>query len=131
MSAGVVNHFPFAENGARIRRARNRTGLSQERFAPIVGTSRRHMIRLENGEHLPGENLRDRIVEVTRTDERIRAEDEEEEEALCAALLRNLGYRPATQDGLLASPTMHTVRDLRRMGLGHLAQAQELERRLS
>lgn len=56
---------PFAENGARIRSARRRSGKSQEGLAAEVGTTRRHMIRLENGEHLPSGELRDRIAEHT------------------------------------------------------------------
>ena len=52
----------FAANGARIRRARKRAGISQERLAAQVGTTRRHMIRLENGEHLPRPVLRDKIA---------------------------------------------------------------------
>ncbi len=51
--------------GARIEKARKRTGLSQERFAPVVGTTRRHMIRLENGEHRPSGELLARIAEQT------------------------------------------------------------------
>ena len=62
---------PFAENGARIRRARQSTGLSQENFAPKVGVSRRELIRLEKGTHKPRKDLHDRIVEVTGTEEPI------------------------------------------------------------
>ena len=52
----------WVENGQAITRARKRKGISQERLAEQIGTTRRHMIRLENGEHLPGTILRDRIV---------------------------------------------------------------------
>lgn len=51
------------EAGASLRRLRRRVGISQERLAEQVGTTRRHMIRLENGEHLPSGALRDRITE--------------------------------------------------------------------
>lgn len=75
--------FPFSENGARIRSARRRTGLSQEKFAPAVGTTRRHMIRLENGEHLPSRELRDRIAEATgQPSGSIQSADDEDEDSL-------------------------------------------------
>lgn len=77
--ATAANKFPFALNGARIRRARHLTGLSQEAFAPLIGTSRRHMIRLERGQHLPGGPLRDRIVDFTQTEEQILSADDDEE----------------------------------------------------
>jgi transcriptional regulator with XRE-family HTH domain len=50
--------------GSRIRRLRLRTGLSQENFAPLVGITRRHLIRLEKGENRPGRDLADRIERV-------------------------------------------------------------------
>lgn len=74
--------FRFRENGRKIRTARRLTGLSQENFAPLVGTGRRHMIKLENGEHRPSGTLRDRIVEVTGTQEQIEASDDEDEDAV-------------------------------------------------
>lgn len=39
------------EVGSRIREARWKTGLSQERFAVLVGTSRRQVMRWEGGYH--------------------------------------------------------------------------------
>jgi transcriptional regulator with XRE-family HTH domain len=74
--------FRFRDNGAKIRQARKLTGLSQENFAPLIGTGRRHMIKLENGEHRPSGELRDRIVEVTGTTEQIESSDDEEEDML-------------------------------------------------
>jgi transcriptional regulator with XRE-family HTH domain len=62
METPTQSRVPFADNGARIRRARKRKGLSQENLAVTVGTSRRHMIRLENGQHLPSRRLRDGIA---------------------------------------------------------------------
>lgn len=79
--------FRFRENGRKIRAARQLTGLSQENFAPLIGTGRRHMIKLENGEHRPSGRLRDRIVEVTGTEERIESSDDEEEDELMNALI--------------------------------------------
>jgi transcriptional regulator with XRE-family HTH domain len=84
--ATAANKFPFAANGARIQKARKRTGLSQEAFAPKVGTTRRHMIRLERGQHLPKGELRDRIVDVTGTEEQIQSADDEEEPDLSMSL---------------------------------------------
>lgn len=55
----------YAEVGSRIRAAREKTGLSQERFAPVIGITRRHLIRLENGEHHPSPELRERLAEHT------------------------------------------------------------------
>jgi transcriptional regulator with XRE-family HTH domain len=52
------------EVGNRIRRLRLRTGLSQEKFAPLVGITRRHLIRLEKGENRPGRDLALRIEQV-------------------------------------------------------------------
>lgn len=53
-----------SEIGQRIKRSRKRTGLSLEKFAPLVGISRRHLIRLENGENRPRRDLADRIERV-------------------------------------------------------------------
>lgn len=72
----------FAVNGSRIRRARRRAGISQEGLALKVGTTRRHMIRLENGEHLPSTPLRNRIAaEVGVDPSAIQASDEDDEES--------------------------------------------------
>lgn len=50
----------------RIRWARQNAGLSQERFAEAVGTSRRHVMRWEKtGGHRPGPVYAHRIAEVT------------------------------------------------------------------
>ena len=57
---------PWAEQGSNLRRARNGTGLSQENFAPVVGTTRRHLIRLEKGWHKPSPALLARIATETK-----------------------------------------------------------------
>lgn len=66
---GVAAHEalkrPWAVQGRKLRAARNLTRLSQENFAPEVGTTRRHLIRLENGEHRPSSDLLGRIAERT------------------------------------------------------------------
>lgn len=42
--------------------------MSQESLALAVGTSRRHIIRIENGEHRPTVAMRDRIARVLTVD---------------------------------------------------------------
>ena len=71
----------FAVVGARIREARLRRGFSQERFAPVIGITRRHLIRLENGEHHPSAELRDRIAEHTGEPAASFSLDEDDEES--------------------------------------------------
>lgn len=66
--------------GERIRWARKRKGISQERLADTVGTSRRHVIRLENNEHHPGPVLLARIAEATDTTPSLLEDGEEEDE---------------------------------------------------
>lgn len=65
----------------RIVWARRRKGISQERLAGMIGTSRRHMIRLEGGQHRPGPQLRARIAEATEQPESFFKDDEDEEES--------------------------------------------------
>jgi transcriptional regulator with XRE-family HTH domain len=55
----------FADVGARIREARQAAGLTQEAFADSISTSRRHVMRLERGDHRPSRSMVDRIAEVT------------------------------------------------------------------
>ncbi len=45
--------------------ARKRLGISQERLAGLIGTSRRHMIRIEKNQHVPGPEFRQRIADAT------------------------------------------------------------------
>lgn len=104
------SHEPSAhtENGAKIRRARELVRssrfavnhrpdrpISQQDFAAVLGISRRHQIRLENGEHLPSGELRDRIVALTGTEERIESEDDEDEDAQVQAFIAALELRIA------------------------------------
>lgn len=65
----------------RIVWARNQKGLSQERLAERIGTSRRHMIRIEKGQHVPGPVLRARIAEATEQPEDFFSPDDADEEA--------------------------------------------------
>lgn len=72
-----ARHPEFA---AALRSARKRAGKSQERIAAEVGTSRRHWIRWENGDHLPSPEFLERIGEATGKsfDEFAPADDDEE-----------------------------------------------------
>lgn len=54
----------YPEVRVAYRTARSKAKVSQEWLADQVGISRRHMIRIENGEHRPAPDLRDRIAEV-------------------------------------------------------------------
>lgn len=66
--------------GERIRWARKRAGLSQVRFAEMLGTSQRHVVRWEYGEHAPGDIYRQRIAEATGQPAELFASDEQESE---------------------------------------------------
>jgi transcriptional regulator with XRE-family HTH domain len=68
--------------GARIKAARLAVGVSQERMAERIGTSRRHYIRIENGEHRPGAQLLDAIARETGTDATELADDDEEDASM-------------------------------------------------
>ena len=62
----VVNKYPHAANGARIKRYRleqPRNRRYQDTVASACGMSRRHLIRLEKGESLPGVEIRDRLAD--------------------------------------------------------------------
>ena len=58
----------YPESRQAYRTARKRGHISQERLAAEIGITRRHMIRIENGEHRPLPGLRDRIAEVLGVD---------------------------------------------------------------
>lgn len=76
----------------RIIWARKRKGISQERLAEQIGTSRRHMIRVEKGQHRPGPALRARIAAATEQPEAFfdDAEDEEADRAVVRAAAEGL-----------------------------------------
>ena len=67
--------------GAAIRTAREGAGLSQERFAEQLGTSRRHVMRWESGRCIPGPRFRARIRELTGAGDLLAADDDDEEAA--------------------------------------------------
>ncbi|HXJ62765.1 MAG TPA: helix-turn-helix transcriptional regulator [Actinomycetota bacterium] len=94
----MVKERKWADNGKAMARARRRAGVSQENLAAQVGITRRHMIRLENGEHLPSGELRDRIAGAVGVDvDEIQSADDDEEESPLAMttddLLRELFVR--------------------------------------
>lgn len=82
---------PYGILGQKIRRARELTGLSQENFAPKVGTTRRHLIRIEAGFHRPGQTLLEAVARETGVakDSLTNTEDDEES-SLYATLLTDL-----------------------------------------
>jgi transcriptional regulator with XRE-family HTH domain len=80
----------YADLGRKLRSARKRCGISQENLAIKVGITRRHLIRLEFGQHLPSMPLRTAIAEATGVDAgtfRVAADDEDEEESDAVAAL--------------------------------------------
>ncbi len=77
--------------GLRIRKARERAGLSQDRLARQIKTSRRNVLRWEGGYNMPRADHIERIADATgRTADYFLGDDEEEEEALSADLARVL-----------------------------------------
>lgn len=60
--------YPEVREAYRRARDRVRPRISQERLAEAVGISRRHMIRIENGDHRPSPELRDRIAVALKID---------------------------------------------------------------
>lgn len=76
--------------GRQIRRARKDAGLSHDKLAERVGTSRQHLIKLEKGIHLPGPKLLSAIARETGKSETFFETDSEDDEELdaMAALTR-------------------------------------------
>lgn len=76
-------HLPLGE---RIVWARRRKGISQEKLAGLIGTSRRHMIRIEKagkpGGSRPGPAFLKRIAEATDQPLELFHDEADEEEAL-------------------------------------------------
>jgi transcriptional regulator with XRE-family HTH domain len=67
--------------GERVRWARKRAGLSQERLAQTIGTTRQVVIRWEQDKHVPNEESRRRLAEATGQDAGFFAQDEDEDDA--------------------------------------------------
>lgn len=64
----TIAKYPESRDAYRRARWHSSPRISQERLALAVGITRRHMIRIENGEHRPMPELRDRIAEVLGAD---------------------------------------------------------------
>ncbi len=73
---------------ARLKDARKRANISQERASKQVGTSRRHWIRWESGETMPNEQYLARIAAVLG-DPSLAAVEEEDEEVSSHPLSRD------------------------------------------
>ncbi len=93
---------PHAEEGARIRAARRRAGLSHDKLVKAAGSTRSHLIRLEKGYHKAGPDLLGRIAEATGTTVEAlegsgsAADSDEEAAELMRPLMAALGpYKPA------------------------------------
>lgn len=67
MSSTYVK-YPESRNAYRKARSKANPRISQENLALAVGITRRHMIRIENGEHRPYPELRNRIAQVLGCD---------------------------------------------------------------
>lgn len=68
MEATTTSARPYSEQGARLKKARKRARLGGVlKAAPRYGTTPRHLIRLENGEHKPGSDLLAAIARETGT----------------------------------------------------------------
>lgn len=82
-----------ARVGLKIRKARKRAGLSHDTLATAAGTSRRHLIRLEKGEHLAGEGMLEAIARETGVSVDYLAGESDEEDGesdLARALAREI-----------------------------------------
>lgn len=84
---------------SRLFDARKRAGLSQERAAAMVGTSRRHWIRWERGETMPNPLYLERVAEVLNAPELIAAdEDEEDRPDMVAVLMPSAALRQLVRE---------------------------------
>lgn len=101
----AVQEKPYAELGQRIKAARNSTGMSQEEFAPLVGVTRRHLIRLENGRHQVSVPLAKRIAAATGCTVAELRREEEEEPLVGEPFRRRVGDRSAADGGNHRQPS--------------------------
>ncbi len=83
--------------GQRVRWAREKKGISQERLAERAGTTRRHVMRIEKGQHKPRPDLVARIAEATDQQPTFfsanGADDDEESDPVAVELVRALMKR--------------------------------------
>jgi transcriptional regulator with XRE-family HTH domain len=64
MANSTITQIP-STTGGRIRWARKRAGLSLDKLGLAVGTSRQHLIRLEQDVHTPRAVMLEKIAEAT------------------------------------------------------------------
>jgi len=81
---------PHYEFGQKIAAARRRAGLSQERLADRVGLTRRYVISIENGSHVPRPERMAAINEALGTSIEASSSDDTEEDALAALIRRQI-----------------------------------------
>lgn len=76
--------------GARITQARQNKGLSQEKLAAVIHTSRRNVLRWEGGYNTPRAEHLEAIARATDTTVGflLASDDDEEEDSLAADLVR-------------------------------------------
>jgi transcriptional regulator with XRE-family HTH domain len=80
-------HSPIREKIKWARenpRTNSGVKISQERFATLIGTSRRHLMRIERGQHVPRGELVKRIAEATGHELEFFSDDDEEESSSMA-----------------------------------------------
>lgn len=95
VTAAAARNLPLHQ---RIVWARHNKGISQERLAEQIGTSRRHMIRIEKGQHRPGPRLRARIAEATDQPGEFFADEDDEESDPVSDLMSALRRVFVTRD---------------------------------
>lgn len=64
----MTEEAKYPEVRQAYRAARKRRGVSQEKLAEALGITRRHLIRIENGENRPQPDLRDRFADALGVD---------------------------------------------------------------
>jgi transcriptional regulator with XRE-family HTH domain len=88
----VIRRIPKAVREAplatRIKWARTSAGLSHDRLVSLIGRSNRgHLIKIEKGEHVPRQDLRDAIADATGVPRSLFDAEDDEETDLDAALM--------------------------------------------
>lgn len=78
--------------------------ISQEKFASLIGTSRRHVMRIERGDNMPRQALISRIADATGHSEEFFSDDDEEDSSTVA------GRRPTELERALDRMVQRSVR---------------------
>lgn len=77
---GIPPHVRQLPLGARISWARKTAGLSHDRLVERLGRSNRgHLIKIERGDHVPRQDLRNAIADACGVSRDLLALDEDEE----------------------------------------------------